>query len=422
MADGNNTECFTYLTTQQSIGLAFNVETGFFSAVAVVILLMLYARNVWNTARRPPPEGWKFLRTHIDAYLLSLLFADLLHAFGSIMDLKWVSEGHVYCGDYCSAQGAIRNVGSTGVALATMAIAIHTFAVIFFRWIPPRSNVIPAIVISIIWLFLILFVVLEAVTHPNFYTPTPYWCWISADIVPRLVGQYIWLWLSSFVSIVLYILLFFSLRGNVTIDTDTWWNIKFHRAPQLTLRDDQISIGEAQPGSEARSQAMSMLLYPALYTVLVTPLSISRWLGYAMQQENPPRQLPFVVSMVSITVFGLSGLVNVALFMITRPKLLLFDRRPRDTITVRTFSFPAPRRPNGSMMSISPISRDFPDIHDSPSSKPARLTISRSHLSVPDGTDMRMRPLKSIHPLDKQDDDSVSDSEECDVGMGPHAM
>lgn len=39
--------------------------------------------------------------------------------------------------------------------------------------IPPRSNIIPAIVISGIWLFLILFVVLEAVFHPNFYTPTP---------------------------------------------------------------------------------------------------------------------------------------------------------------------------------------------------------------------------------------------------------
>lgn len=86
-------------------------------------------------------------------------------------------------------------------------------------------------------------------------------CWISADIVPRLLGQYIWLWLTSFVSVILYLLLFFSLRGNVTVDPDKWWRIKFHKAPKLTLREDQLSIGDSQPGSEARSQAMSMLLY-----------------------------------------------------------------------------------------------------------------------------------------------------------------
>lgn len=169
------------------------------------------------------------------------------------------------------------------------------------------------------------------------------------------------------------------------------------------------------------------LRYPALYSVLVAPLSISRWLGYAMQNESPPRQLSFAVSIVSITLFGLSGLVNVALFVVTRPKLLLFDRTPKDTLTVRTFSFAAPRRPAGrsgseSLGSIS-LSREFhADIPDS--SKPGQLSFARSPASSElDGSDLPMRPLKSPRPLDEGSDDSASsDSDECDITLVPHAV
>jgi len=36
---------------------------------------------------------------------LSLFFADLLQAIGSVMDLKWVVNGHLEVGEFCSAQG-----------------------------------------------------------------------------------------------------------------------------------------------------------------------------------------------------------------------------------------------------------------------------------------------------------------------------
>ncbi|EJD52474.1 hypothetical protein AURDEDRAFT_142434 [Auricularia subglabra TFB-10046 SS5] len=421
-----NSECQTFLRTQESIGLAFNVETGFFSAVAVLVLLGLYARNVWRNHESRPHEGWLLMRNHIDAYLLSLLFSDLLHALGSIMDLRWVAEGEVYCGDYCSAQGAIRNIGSTGVALATLAIAVHTFAVIFFRWIPPRSKLIPGLVIGAIWFFLIAFVALESGLTPNFYTPTPYWCWTHADVVARLLGQYVWLWLALFVSTVLYIILFFSLRGNITVDPDKWYRIKLHRSP-LVATEDRLSIDtQGQPAAaEARSQAMSMLFYPLLYSILVLPLSIFRWVGYAMQQERPPRQLPFAVSIVSITVFGLSGLVNVALFMFTRPKLLLFEgrRRQNDSVTVRTFSFTTSPR----TLVIS--ARDGSEHTSAPGDDEASTTkvrpLSGKSVASDNGDfEYRMKTLRSIHtPVQEQDEhDSAVSCSESDVALSAHAV
>jgi len=36
---------------------------------------------------------------------VSLFFADLLQAIGSVMHFKWVGSGHVEVGEVCSAQG-----------------------------------------------------------------------------------------------------------------------------------------------------------------------------------------------------------------------------------------------------------------------------------------------------------------------------
>ncbi len=65
----------------------------------------------------PPPGKWKLIRTHVDAYLLSLLFADLLQGIGAVLSLKWSLEKKTYCSAYCTAQGVIQHLGETGVAL-----------------------------------------------------------------------------------------------------------------------------------------------------------------------------------------------------------------------------------------------------------------------------------------------------------------
>jgi len=82
------------------------------STSMVLGLLALVARNFIRNVKDPPPGGeWRLVRTHIDAYLLSLLGAETVQGVGAIMNTKWVLEGTVYCSDYCTAQGALKTIG-----------------------------------------------------------------------------------------------------------------------------------------------------------------------------------------------------------------------------------------------------------------------------------------------------------------------
>jgi hypothetical protein len=71
--------------------------------------------------------------------------------------------------------------------------------------------------------------------------------------------------------------------------------------------------------------------YPASYVVIVLPLSIVRWIDFKVD-SNPPdpnnihERMPSAATFFVISLFGLSGLVNVTLLLLTRPGLLLLSQ------------------------------------------------------------------------------------------------
>jgi len=65
---------------------------------------------------------------------------------------------------------------------------------------------------------------------------------------------------------------------------------------------------------------LGMLFYPLAYSIMVIPLSVSRWLLFS--HKNVPSAATFFGSIM----FNLSGAINVLLFLITRPQLLLFTQ------------------------------------------------------------------------------------------------
>ena len=299
-------------------------------------------RNV----RNPPPGGeWKLIRTHVDAYLLSLLASDFMQSLGAILDIKWAAERKVYCSPTCTAQGIIQVIGETGVAMATFAITLHTFLVIFFRWSPsPRSSWIWKVGISFIWLYVSIYAIAGYAAHHRengptpdaFYTPTPYWCWISNDFnAERITAEYLWLWFAAFSSIILYTFLFFRVRGNITVDPHDWRRVRF-KWKRWQAGDDGGGDGYfdgpgrgargGEAGKTAAREAMSMIWYPLTYTVLVLPLSIVRWSTFRPIGQAEPH-VPFPLTSVVVTVFGLSGIANVVLILFTRKNLLLFGQR-----------------------------------------------------------------------------------------------
>jgi len=58
--------------------------------------------------------------------------------------------------------------------------------------------------------------------------------------------------------------------------------------------------------------------YPLAYSVVVLPLSVARWLLFSHHS------VPSAATFFGVSTFNFSGAVNVILFLIVRPKLLLF--------------------------------------------------------------------------------------------------
>jgi hypothetical protein len=68
-----------------------------------------------------------------------------------------------------------------------------------------------------------------------------------------------------------------------------------------------------------RRAALGMLFYPLAYTLMVLPLSIARWSLFNHKKVSS------AVTFFAVTMFNLSGAINVLLFLIVRPQLLLFS-------------------------------------------------------------------------------------------------
>ena len=62
------------------------------------------------------------------------------------------------------------------------------------------------------------------------------------------------------------------------------------------------------------------LSYPLAYSFVVLPTSITRWLEFSN------KNVPSAATFFGVILFNLSGAINVLLFLIFKPELLLFSR------------------------------------------------------------------------------------------------
>ncbi|KAG9091937.1 hypothetical protein FS749_016129 [Ceratobasidium sp. UAMH 11750] len=259
-------------------------------------------------------------------------------SLGAILDIKWASERKTYCGSYCNAQGAIQIVGETAVALFTFAITFYTFISVVRGKVIKRRVVLWGGVTALIWLFVLLWAVLGYATHPksgndSFYTPTPYWCWISQKYTKeRLAGEYVWLWFAGFGNLLLYIPLFFILRGNIVWDEEEGWRtLRWKRLPpRSSRRSTEGLVGPNDTRSTLSRRDNSgnpkqFLWYPFAYTIVVLPMSIIRWITF--NDKGKPSPAASTATAVAVSIFNLSGLVNVVLILATRTNVLLFGSR-----------------------------------------------------------------------------------------------
>jgi hypothetical protein len=305
------------LTRTESIGLTFTTQAALVSLLAVLVVIVMIIRNYWKHVGNVGIGNAALLREPADIYVLSILIADLIQSVGMAMDVKWVHDGVVKKGAYCSAHGALQQLGQTSAAMATLALAAHSIIAIWWRTNPERTGF-TYLIVAVIWLYVILCVFIPLGIHSDTYiTPVPYWCWIGRNHTPeRYFGEYIWLWLTLGVSVVSYIPLFLWARGNIEFDTMN----------PLKFRWVKVSPQNKRNGVQRR--AFGLLAYPLVYSVVILPLSFVRWLTFYKNEANPT--IPSAATFFGITLFALSGAFNVLLLLVTRPDLLLLRGRRED--------------------------------------------------------------------------------------------
>jgi len=195
----------------ESVWLYTTSLSGIISTIAVLAVFAYVFRN----ARRYRVQSgrWPDLKGKpMDVYLLSLFFADLLHALADLFSLKWVNEGNVYIGSICTAQSILTILGANSIAASTLAITVHTFAVVWFKK-GTSSGLLAIFIVAGIWAYIVLINIVLIATHQNLsdvYAPTPSWCGIANNHLGyKIISEYLWLWLALLVSFAVYIPLSF---------------------------------------------------------------------------------------------------------------------------------------------------------------------------------------------------------------------
>jgi len=232
------------------------------------------------------------------------------------MDVRWVHDGVVKVGSYCRAQGATQQTGETAVAFATMAIALHTFVVVWF--FKGQHNMTAAYcVISLYWLFVILFVIVSATTTHNYFTPDTYWCWVGGQqslLGDKIGGEYIWLWLTIIVSFMVYIPIYLRRLGYLNVGNRKRDLMPLEEKGDYT-RQPKLLIKQQKPAAAS----LALLAYPVAYTIVVLPVSIVRWATFT------GHSIPDAATFFTVFLHDSFGLVNVILLLTTRHGLLMFE-------------------------------------------------------------------------------------------------
>lgn len=98
----------------------------------------------------------------------------------------------------------------------------------------------------------------------------------------RATGDYVYPWLACLLLLVVYSLLFFRLRGWVSVTPDRWSRIRFRRGSSNRLTQGEFGRAIEDNGESGigtligRQKASKMLWYPVCYIVSIDSLLVYR--------------------------------------------------------------------------------------------------------------------------------------------------
>ena len=280
-----------------------------------------------------------FVRTQIAKYFSSLLLCNMIQAVGGLLNIAWLVENRIYVGVACTAQGVLKQIGNVrepfcftdrsecshlswsqiGPAIFTFVIAVQTFCLLFLRrkWTGRTCHIIH--IVS--WAFLLFVMCIENLAvakpekGPHYHISTAgYWCWISPQYnIERYATDYLFMLTSATFCLILYSLVFFRLRGNISVEG---YRISFQRRPDVRISSTSsgalIATGDRRAESYLDTVARHMLWYPIVYILIVFPMVATRYPAFSGLPDYPG--LTFTMA----AIFNLHGFFNTVLFCTTR--------------------------------------------------------------------------------------------------------
>ncbi|KAJ7306820.1 hypothetical protein DFH08DRAFT_901843 [Mycena albidolilacea] len=252
--------------------------------------------------------------THINGYFRSLLVANAVQAFGTVMNFKWAADRGVTSGPFCSAQGGIKQTGNIATALWSFVLALHLFNLLFLRM--KSTNVGFWCTIAGGWSFVVLIVVIgptaiQTSAKGPYFGISGAWCWITSQYPQEQIFlEYFLEYLSAGFCLIMYTSVFLRMRGNL-VHANGKWSLRFlprGESWQLSMSRDLIDSAMLQA-------VQKMLWYPIVYILLIIPITLARLSQFA------GAHVPFWATVVTDVIFNLTGFANVLLFASTRALL-----------------------------------------------------------------------------------------------------
>lgn len=280
-----------------------------------------------------------FIRTQGAIYFSSLLLCNLIQSTGGLVNIAWIVRGGVHASAACTAQAALKQIGNVremfalkreteyshvswsqiGAAVFALVIAVHTFSLLFLR--RQYSDRTCYITFTLSWSFVLFelcvdnFILSKPKEGRPIYGPSGYWCWITPmHQTAQYATTYLFMFVSASCSFILYSLVFFRHRGNISVSSG--YRISFHRRPKVragrTSDGTCISTDDRRIESHLTALAKHLLWYPIAYILIVLPMAASRFSTFAKVS------VPFPVVIFTASLFVLHGFFNMVLFCTTR--------------------------------------------------------------------------------------------------------
>ncbi|KAF8869397.1 hypothetical protein BD779DRAFT_698206 [Infundibulicybe gibba] len=192
----------------------------------------------------------------------------------------------------------------------SLVLSLHLFNLLFLRRRATRTGL--WLTLMFVWGTIITTVVIGplAMQTPKkgpYFGISGQWCWITANYPTQQV------YLEYFISLIaagfeflLYTAVLMRVRGNLVHEAGRW---RFRFVPP----DQSWKLGLARDlidGSMLKV-AQNMVWYPVAYTVLLVPITLSRLSEFA------GNTVPLWATMLTATIFNLTGFVNVLLLLYT---------------------------------------------------------------------------------------------------------